>query len=380
MAGDGVSVLDLESAVERVGTDGLVAFFLGGEVGVIGQDAFVQGLGLLIGQRRGVGGKRIQEHFHLHFLVAVVGEGEAGVGKMKAVALLEMADPHERRNIPIRNVIRAFQGVQVVVFHHHQLVAADQLLVPVEDLGTDAQVVSARPFVGAAQDDDLVLAVTGIGVRKGLQKLAAADAHDVRKTVQAESEGVAVAALHHFAQMRGIHEDTGILRLPDHRGERHERHAAEDRHILRRKGRRGVQSHGRQLRRIPDEDEPAVHPRADEIHQVGQQIPRAEGRTAFRRDSDQRHFVHHEKGVPRLVRTQRELAETALERLLAVDVLMDGGRRAPGVLRQHFGRAAGRRQQHGFHFQGVQGGDDRRHRRRLARSGIAVHHQDVSVV
>ena len=375
-----MGILDLQGAVEGVFAHGLVAFALNSNMFIIGPDALPQGLGLGIAQRRGVGGKRVQQHLHFHFLVAVVGEGEAGIGKVKAVTLLEVLDPHQRADVPVGNVVRAFEAGEIVVLYHHELLAAGKLLLAVEDLTTDAQVIPAGPLVGAAQHHHFVLAVSAIGIGQSLQKLTAGEALDIGKTLALKAQG-SPRKRQQRAKMRGVHKDARALGLPHHRRERHERHTPEGGHVVPRQRRGSVQPHGRQLRVIPHENQFAVHAGADERYQIGQQIPRPERRPLRRRDADERHLVYDVERVAGLVRRERERAHTVgPERFLPVNVLVDGRGRMPRIERQHFGRAAGGRQQDRSQRQVFKACHHRRHGRCLARSGIAVHYQDIAVV
>ena len=98
-------------------------------------------------------------------------------------------------------------------------------------------------------------------------------------------------------------------------------------------------------------------------------------------DADQRHFVHDEQRVLRLVRRKGELAETvASDGFLPVDMLVDCKCRAMGIRRQDLRGAARRGKEHARDVHARQGRDDSRERGGLARSGIAVHDEYVRIV
>ena len=96
--------------------------------------------------------------------------------------------------------------------------------------------------------------------------------------------------------MRGVHEDARIGRLAHHRGERGVRHPAKAFHIVRRQGRRLLQTHRGQLRGVSHQDELAVHAGAHESHQIGQKIAAAEGSPAFPGgNAYKRHLIYYEE-------------------------------------------------------------------------------------
>ena len=121
---------------------------------------------------------------------------------MKPVALFEMADPHQPGHIAIGDVVRSFQTGDVAVFHDHQPVFPHQLFFPVQHLGADAGIVSARPFVGAAEYHHLFFSVAGISVGQRLQQLSPADAHDIRKIPDIQVQGRALQPLPRLFQKR----------------------------------------------------------------------------------------------------------------------------------------------------------------------------------
>ena len=164
MAGNGVRIFDLQGIEKRIGAHGVVALFLGGKVGIVGQHTGEQRLRGFLPQRGGVALQHVQQHLHLYLLVPVVREREAGIGEMQAVPLLKMLDPHQLSHIAISNVVRSLQPVQVMVPHNHEPLSPHQPLLMIEDGTADAGIVPARPFVGAAEHHDLVLPVLAIGV------------------------------------------------------------------------------------------------------------------------------------------------------------------------------------------------------------------------
>ena len=244
----------------------------------------------------------------------------------------------------------------------------------IEDRTTDAGIVPARPFVGAAQHHDLVLPVPAIGVRQRLQQFPAGNAPYVRKNRQLQRpKGIR----QHLPQPRRIPQNPRIGRLPHHRGKFHVGHAAKAVHKRGRQRRRCIQPHRRQLGSVPHQDEPAVRPGPHERHQVFQQISRPEAV----RKADQRHLVHNKQRAPRLVERERKRANSlCTKRLLPINMLVNGRSRMPRILRQHLGRPTGRRQQHGRNLQRSQARHHSSHGRGLTGPRIPVHHQDIPVV
>ena len=74
MAGDGVGVLELEGVVVRILTNGLVALFLGRDVGVVRVHTVIKLVLLLVTQGCGLGLKGVQTDFRDDLGVIVVRE------------------------------------------------------------------------------------------------------------------------------------------------------------------------------------------------------------------------------------------------------------------------------------------------------------------
>ncbi len=177
-------------------------------------------------------------------------------------------------------------------------------------------------------------------------------------------------------------EDTGSVLLADDGGEGREQDTAELIHKVFRERRRGIQTDGRKLGGIAHQDHPATDPVPDIGDQVFQQVARSEsgtGRTAV--NPDKRHFIHDIERILRLVRRQRELAKSVTgDGLAPVDMLVDGIGRTARIRRQDLGCTAGGGQQHTGDLHLPHRGHDGRQRGGLARSRIAVRHQDIPVV
>ena len=184
VAGDGHRVFELQGVEERVFPHGVVALFLGGEVRVIGADALIQGIGLLVGKRRGLGIQGVQEDLRDDLLVLIVRKCEPRVGEMEAVALLVTADLDQFADIAVGNVVRSFQlvGKVVAVLDDHEFVLADEALLAELHLRADTRVVAVRPLVGSAKDHRFVFAVTAIGIGKGLDQLTARNPFYIRES------------------------------------------------------------------------------------------------------------------------------------------------------------------------------------------------------
>ena len=380
-----MGVLKLEGAIESIGPDGIVALLFGGEMGIIGRNALPQGLRLLAGQGRGLAVQRIQQHLAFHFLASIVGESQRGIGKMQPVPLLIVADTDQLGNIAVGNVVRSLQVVPIVILHHHQTVSAAQFLLPVQHLGADAGIVPNGALVGAAEHRHLIGSVLVIGLGKRLQELSPADTLDIGQGIgeaQVRELNGILHGIQHNAKMGGIDQDPGIGSLAHHGGQSGKRDPAKSGHILRRKRRRSLQTHRRELRGIAHQNEAAVHAGSHKRNQIGQQIARSKSPAAVRgSNANERHLVYNEQSIAGLVGRQGELAHSiGPKRFLPVDMLMDGRGRFAAIAAQNLGRTPGRSQQNARNLQRRKPGNHRSQGRCLTRTRIAVHHQDIALV
>ena len=179
-----------------------------------------------------------------------------------------------------------------------------------------------------------------------------------------------------------IDQNPGIGSLAHHGGQSSIRDPAKAFHIFRRKRRRSLQTHRRQLRGIAHQNEAAVGAGAHKRNQIGQQIARTKSPAAVRGgNANERYLVHNEQRAAGLVGRQRELAHSiGPKRFLPVDMLMNGRSRLSAIAAEHLGRTPGRSQQNARNLQRRQPGHNGSQGRSLTGTRIAVHHQDIAVV
>ena len=274
MARDGRGILDLQGVVIRVLADLFVALARVPHVGVVLVDALIKRPLLLGRERRLFGIERVEHDLGLDLHVVVVGEGQDGVGEMEAVALFVVRQTHELRHVAVGDEIEfghVFQEL-VAVLDHHQLVAARQPLLAIENCAANARVVAVGPLVRAAEHHDVVQPITAHRVADLLDQFAAADAFHIVEPSQLEPGHLHPSRLDQPADNGGIGQNARLRRLTDNRRQLGRHHPAIARQIPLVERRTPVEPDGRQLAAVADQDQLVVDAAAHKLHQVVEQV------------------------------------------------------------------------------------------------------------
>ena len=164
MAGYSIGVLQLQRIEIGVFPDGIVAFLLGLYVSIILIHSIIEHVLLVISQRSRLGIQGVQADLGLDLGVVIVWKTQPGIGEMKPVPFFIILDGHQLCHVSVGDVVHGL-GITdelVAILHYHQFLAAHELFLVVEDLGTYSCIIPVGPLVGPAQDDRIIFRIIRI--------------------------------------------------------------------------------------------------------------------------------------------------------------------------------------------------------------------------
>ena len=201
----------MQCVVIFVFPDCLPAFFLGGNIGIIGIHAYVKGILLLVGEGCGFGLECVENHFRRQFLVVIIRKGEPCRSKMQSVSFLIVRNLQQFGYVSVGNIVQSldFFAKLITVLDYHQFVSPHQSLFLELYSRPDTQIVFYGPLVGTAQNDRLILSVTGICIRKCFDQVTAPYSLNIleitgHKSQFIRSVGAVIVPGYHLPQPGGI--------------------------------------------------------------------------------------------------------------------------------------------------------------------------------
>ncbi len=293
----GISVFHLQGVEVWVLLHLFIPLALLGEIGIVLHHRFEERVVLFSGHSRHLGVQHVEVDLRVELDVVIAME-QQHIAETEAVHLLVSAYAQHFHELAVGEKVEPVEAVdpEIIVFGDHQQVAARQLFLPVEHRVADAVVVGVDPLVGARNDNRLLDAVTAVSVGNLVDQFGAVDAFDVGKRIRRQAGKIfGDVELQGIAQAGGIGEDARRFGLPNDVGEDSLRHVKRVRSQD-----VGVECgtellfHGRQLRGVAQQQQPASLPRIDIAYQVVEQAPRAEDRIAVGLITDHRRFVYNE--------------------------------------------------------------------------------------
>ena len=163
-----------------------------------------------------VAAEAVENDFHVHLCVAVVGKLHRHVGEVESIAALNLA-PHtlHPHHITVGNEVDLFVVVRpiVIVFAHQQHVVAHQLILTIENAVANATVEERGTLIAACHHYGFAHAVAVVTVADGFEQKLARHVVDVVEPQQFQLWSAQHAALHHISQNGGVEQNAALCRL-----------------------------------------------------------------------------------------------------------------------------------------------------------------------
>ena len=192
MTGNGIGELHLQGIVVAIFLHFLHTLRLLWDVGIVGQNALIELLLLLAGKCRGLAAEGVKQNGGGELIVIVVGERQRDLSEAEAVLFVNITETLDNSNVAVGDELKSLLLTplsflltpEIVVFHHHEAVAATKFVLAVEDRTANALIIDIRPFVGASDNDSIVETSVAVAGSKLLDELVATNDADILESIE----------------------------------------------------------------------------------------------------------------------------------------------------------------------------------------------------